>query len=42
MWMLEIEPWSSERAASALNCWAISTAPFCLFGWFGLFYCKEE
>ena len=24
MWVLEIEPWSSRRAASALNCWTLS------------------
>jgi hypothetical protein len=27
MWMLEIEPRSSERAASDLNLWAISLGP---------------
>jgi hypothetical protein len=27
MWVLEIEPWSSGRAVSALNHWAISSGP---------------
>ena len=33
MWMLGIKPRASARAASALNCWAISPAPY-----FGFWY----
>lgn len=32
MWVLGIEPWSSGRRVSLLNCWAILPVPsFCLF-----------
>ena len=35
-WMLRIELWSYGRAASVLNCWAISLAPFLFY--FRLFF----
>jgi hypothetical protein len=31
LWVLGIEPWSSERAATALNPWADSPSPMYIF-----------